>query len=416
MERIKDAYFTRNVLSSAAVEFFWGLGFPIVLESTFLQLFLQKLGASGFIIGCVPSIFIMGISCFPLFAGYLTRNSRLKKSAVLSLHLLSALSIFILGWSMLLVKEAALLPLFFSCYTVFSLCMGLTIPVWLNYLVRIFSERRAVQGIGYMMLFQNAGKILSSFFILKVVERHAFSIPSSSVVFIVTGLTFIIGSLFFIFTKELIDNDGVEKNTESFLEYTKKSFLEIVNNRRFLLFLGADLDYYVILTILSFYANYAHRFFGVDQAVAAGGFVACIYGGSITVNIFLGALNYLGLKQKFILSKCVTTVVLLLLISVPSTWFFFLISYMLGAVRAIRNMVYTPSVKLLSGKDDATMYFALAPILTLPVGIGFPLFFGKLLDIFKYLGADSYRLLFGLSIIFIGCTLYLTLRTKIEKR
>ncbi len=29
----------------ATVELFWGLGFPVVLESTFLQLFLKSLGA-----------------------------------------------------------------------------------------------------------------------------------------------------------------------------------------------------------------------------------------------------------------------------------------------------------------------------------------------------------------------------------
>ena len=29
-------------------------------------------------------------------------------------------------------KESAILPLFFFSYVVFSLCMGLTIPVWLR--------------------------------------------------------------------------------------------------------------------------------------------------------------------------------------------------------------------------------------------------------------------------------------------
>lgn len=414
MDRKKDQYFRRNVFGSAAVEFFWGLGFPIVLESTFLQLFLKNLGASSFAIGCVPSIFIVGISCFPLFASYLTRNARLKKASVLVLHIASGMSIFLFGWTLLLVKDAAILPLFFCSYVVFSLCMGLTIPVWLNYLVRIFSEKRAVQGIGYMMLFQNIGKIISSFFILKVVERYAFSISSCSVVFIATGLTFIVGALFFAITKELEDEVPKARNTQSFLNHTRSSLAEILANKPFLVFLAADLDFYVIITVLSFYANYAHSYFGIDQAVAAGLFVACIYGGSITVNIFLGTLNYLSLKEKFTLSKCITLTTLTLLVTVPGNWSFFLISYMLGCVRAIRNMVYTPSVKKLSKKDDATSYFALAPILTLPVGFGFPLLFGKMLDMLQFMGAGSYRLLFGCSALFLLLTFYFTLRTKIE--
>jgi len=300
MDSEKDVYFKRNAIGSAAVEFFWGLGFPIVLESTFLQLFLKNLGASSFAIGCVPSMFIVGISIFPVFASYLTRNAQLKKTVVLLLHIASGLSIFLFGWAMLLLKESeSILPLFFTCYGVFSLCMGLTIPVWLNYLVRIFSESRTVQGIGYMMLFQNIAKVLSSFLILKVVESHAFSIPSSSVVFIATGTTFIIGSFFFAITKELADGGKYQRNTESFFSHTKNSLGEIVANKPFLVFLIADLDFYIILTVISFYANYAHHHFGVAQAVAAGAFVACIYAGSITVNIFLGTLDLLSLKQKF---------------------------------------------------------------------------------------------------------------------
>ena len=42
-----DRYYIRNVFGISAVEFLWGLGLPVVVESTFLQLFLKNLGASG---------------------------------------------------------------------------------------------------------------------------------------------------------------------------------------------------------------------------------------------------------------------------------------------------------------------------------------------------------------------------------
>jgi len=412
MDNRKDKYFRRNVTSVAAVEFFWGLGFPIVLESTFLQLFLKNLGASSLAIGMVPSIFIVGNSFFPPFAGYLSRNARLKKRIVLLLHLISGLSIFLFGWTLLLVREQSILPLFFLSYIIFSLCMGLTIPVWLNYLVRIFSEKKAVSGIGYMMLFQNIGKILCSFLILNVVEKYAFSIPSCSAVFIVTGLVFIIGSFGFAFTKELVDIEDPGVDGRNFFGHTRSSLVEILGNKRFLIFLIADLDFYVIITILSFYANYANQYFGVSQALAAGAFVGCIYAGSVTVNIFLGALNYLTLKEKFILSKCLSFFTVIMLIIIPGNWSFFLISYLLGCVRAIRNMVYAPSVKLLSGKADATPYFALAPLLTLPIGVGYPLLFGKMLDILSFMGEGSYRFLFAVSIIFLAITFVFTLLTR----
>lgn len=178
MNSPKDRYYRRNVFGVSVVEFLWGLGFPIVLESTFLQLFLKSLGASSFLIGTVPFLFIIGISCFPLFASYLSRNYRFKRPLVILLHLAAAVSVLFFGIVLLFNRDTELiLPFFLIFYALFSISLGMGIPVWLNYLVRIFSESRTVPGLGYMMLFQNVGKIISSLFILKVVEQYAFSQP-----------------------------------------------------------------------------------------------------------------------------------------------------------------------------------------------------------------------------------------------
>ena len=417
MDHQKDLYFRRNVLSVSLVEFFWGLGFPIVLESTFLQLYLKNLGASSFTIGIVPSLLMTGIACFPLFSSYFARNVRMKMPLVLFLHLISALSILLFGLTLLLVKQSSsILPLFFISYSVFSVCMGLTIPVWLNYLVRIFSESKSVPGLGYMMLAQNIGKVIASFFIMNIVEKYSFSTGSTAWVFIITGLVFVIGSLCFIFTKEVADKDDGIKDSISFYDHTRDSFAEIISNRRFLVFLAAaDLEFIVIITSLSFYANYATIYFNVPIAIAAGLFVACIYAGSITVNIFLGALNILSLKQKFVLSKLITVLLFGLLIFFPGYIVFFLVSYMLGFGRATRNMVYPPSVKKFAARSDATSYFALAPILTLPVTAGYPLLFGSLLDLLAGLGQMSYQILFGLSALLALVAAILALMTDYQE-
>lgn len=410
-----DALFTRNVAGVAAVEFFWGLGFPIVLESTFLQLFLKHLGASGTVVGIVPSLLIFCISTFPLFSTYLSRNFPLKRSLVTMLHVLSGLAILVLG--LLLPCTSAVedvLLLFFTTYTVFSVCLGLTIPIWFNYLTRIFSESKTVPGLGYMMLAQNLGKIVSSYFILKVVDTYAFSLASSAWVFITTGLLFILGSLCFLLTVEVADAVVPPPDKTSFFQHTRQTFQQILANRRFLVYLAADLDFYVIITVMSFYANYATTFFAVPTAVAAGVFVASIYAGSITVNILLGTMNLLGIKQKLYLSKGITFLLLVLLTFFPGSFTFFIISFLLGVGRAIRNMVYPPSVRIFANKDDNTAYFALAPILTLPIGSGFPLLFGTMLDSFSFMGADAYRLLFGFSALFILATCYFTYKIDYE--
>ena len=413
MDSLKNVYFKRNAFGVSVVEFFWGLGIPIVLESTFLQLFLKSLGASSFAIGVVPALFMVGISGFPLFSSYLARNLRYKRQIVLILHLLSASAMLLFGMTLLLFKQSvSVLPLFFLSYAVFSACMGLTIPIWLNYLVKIFSESRTVPGLGYMMLFQNIGKVISSFFILKIVSVYSFSLNSSAWVFIVTGLLFIIGSLGFVITKEVTEKEVAEKDVRSFSEHTRKTFAEIIRNRKFLVFLAAaDIEFVVIVTTLSFYANYATGFYQIPDAIAAGLFVACIYSGSITVNIFLGTMNLLRLKQKFILSKCLTFVALVLLVIFPGYTVFFLVSYLLGFVRAIRNMVYPPSIKKFSKKPDATTYFAFAPVLTLPFSVGYPLFFGKMLDFLAAMNQAAYQILFCCSAFFILISMFCAIKT-----
>jgi Na+/melibiose symporter-like transporter len=246
--------------------------------------------------------------------------------------------------------------------------------------------------------------------VLKIVENYAFSPRSSAVVFIATGLVFIVGSICFLITREVADPGDPPPDSRSFLSHTKESLQEILANRRFLVFLVADLDFYVVLTAMSFYATYATGFYGVAPAVAAGFFVACIYAGSITVNIFLGAMDLLSLKRKFVLSKCVTVALLLLLVLAPAPATFFVISYLLGFARAIRNMVYAPSVKKFAAKSDVTPYFSMAPVLTLPFAAGYPLVFGRLLDQLSYLQQDSYRLLFGISVLFVIISLILAIK------
>ena len=75
-------------------------------------------------------------------------------------------------------------------------------------------------------------------------------------------------------------------------------------------------------------------------------------------------------------------------------WAFFLASYLFGASRSTRSLVYAPAVKHLSGRDDATHYFAVAPLFTLPLSVGLPLLEGTVLDSLAFMGGGSYRIVF----------------------
>jgi hypothetical protein len=181
----------------------------------------------------------------------------------------------------------------------------------------------------------------------------------------------------------------------AFADYLSRTFRHILVNRNFLFFLGGDTEYFIIVTVISFYANYATLYCGVAPPVAAGIFVMFVYIGSIITNIICGTMGMFSLKNKFILSKMIALIAISMLILGKSTMNFFIVSALIGANRGIRNISYAPAVKRLSGLSDSTGYFAVAPLLTLPFAIMLPVVAGWSIDGFSHLEADAYRIVFA---------------------
>ena len=410
--RTIDKYFKQNVIGISGVEFLWGLGLPVVFESTFLQLFVKELGASSFQIGLIPSLLFIGSSIFAFFSSYITSNLTFKRRAVILLHLVSGLCLLFFGMFLFIFGDnSAVLAVFFISYGVFSVCVGMTLPVWLNYLVNILSPDRSVSGLGFMMLAQNAAKLVSGLFIIKWVEAYAFSFQASSYIFMAVGLLFALGSLFFLVTREIPSVETPDSlHRDPFRRYVRLLVTHIFKNKNFLLFLAADSDYFVVVAVISFYATYATTFCGVEPAIAAGAFVTCIYIGAIVVTIFLGSLDMLSLRNKYVFSKVSSMTAMGILILSEYQWGFLFASLLIGAARGTRPIVFAPTVKRLSGLEDATSYFAVAPILTMVFASCLPLLYGKFLDHFNGWNGDAYRIVFLISALLILFTLYCLLK------
>ena len=411
-----DKYYRRNVFGISSVEFLWGLGLPVVLESTFLQLFLKSLGASSFQIGLIPAFSFLGHSIFALLSSYFTEGLAFKRSAVIYLHIISGMSLILFGVGLLFFGDQSPgLFVFFICYGVFSICIGMTIPVWLSYVVNMFSEKKSYSGLGYMMLAQNIAKLSSSLFIVKFVEKYSFSLSASGGIFISVGLIFSLSAIFFLATKETsLANPESARANRSFWVYVKTTCGHISKNRNFLLFLVGDMDFFVVVTVISFYANYATAFCSIPAPIAAGFFVSFIYIGAIVTNIFLGSLDIFTPRNKYVFSKLAALSAMLLLVSCGYLWGFFLASFLLGVARGSRMIVFPPLVKKLSGLSDATSYFAVAPILTTPFALALPMAYGTFLDLFSNLNGDAYRAVFMMSLFLIAGSLLAILKVKFQ--
>lgn len=410
-----DQYYWQNAIGISGAEFFWGLGLPVVMESTFLQLFLKSLGASSVTIGLIPVFIFCGTSIFALVSSYFTSNLVLKRRAVIALHFVSASSLLLFGVLLYAFGNMSyILVVFFICYGLFSICVGMTVPVWLNYIVIIFSEGKSVSAVAIMLMAQNIAKLIGSMLIVRFVDRYAFSIGSSALIFIMVGVLFALGAVFFFLTRELpVEGMRAKRERGSFRKYIRESTRRILRNRNFLYFLAGDSDFYIIITVISFYAAYATTYCGVDPALASGAFVGFFYSGALCANFFLGWFGFLSIRNKYILSKTSSVSAMMLLILLCPSWSFFLASFLLGAARGTRMVLYAPAVKKLSGQPDSTSYFAVGPILTLPFASGLPLVYGKFLDHFSWLGGGSYRIIFAVSLILLLGTLWAILKTDL---
>ena len=404
-----NRYFRRNAIGISSVEFLWGLGMPVVVESTFLQLFLRNLGATNFLIGLIPTLFSGGVAIFSLFAGSLTGHVEHKRPAVMMLHVAASLPILTFGIVLMLTGfTSSLLLVFYCCYALFSIGVGFILPVWQNYLVKIFIPQRSISALSVMWISQSVAKIISSYLLLRIVERYSFSAAGSSMVFTVIGLLFFGGSFFFLITREKSESSSVGASAgRAGLFHT---FGTVLRNRNFLMFLSTDLEYFALIGITSFYANFATEHCGIEPALASGLFVALIYLGGITVNILLGWFQLLSLKNKYWITKTLAALAVPLICVSCKPWAFLLASYLFGASRSTRSLVYVPGVKHLSGQEDATHYFAIAPLFTLPLSVGLPLLNGAVLDRLAFMGGWSYRIVFLAMALFSVVSLILLSR------
>jgi MFS family permease len=402
-----DQHVARNTAGISLVEFFWGLGMPAVFESTFIPLFMRGLGASSLLVGLVPTLLSTGIAIAAFSAWSLTAGRRRKKAMVVAVHLVAALPVLAFGLFLFSTgRRPSTLAVFLAAYAAYSLAIGLVLPVWQNYTVKIFSARNTVRAIGIMTLTQSAARLVGAFAIMSIVERFAVSAAGAALVFTLTGALFLVGTLPFLFT--------VEEEGPSSPAPAARPHRRVLGNRSFLSFLATEVEYLALGSVIAFYANYATEFCGVAPAAASGLFVMLSSLGGMAANAAFGWADLSSLRTKYVLAKSGALAGILLLAFHSAPWVFLLVSVLMGFSRGTRAVVYAPAIKRLAGTAEATPYFAVAPVLMLPLSLGLPLANGAFLDAAAGLGAWSYRIVFLAMAAFSAVGLYFAARMVAE--
>jgi len=410
--------FISDTAGISLVEFFWGMGLPLVLESTFLQLFLKNLGANSFTIAFVPGIMFTSQAVFGLFSAYRTKHLARKRPAVIRYHLYPAIAILLLGLFFQLTggEHQSTIAVFFILYSIFSIGIGMLLPVWQNYFVKLFKPSQLLPAISVMMIAQSAGRLLCSFFIADYFNSRNITPSNSAFLFIFCGLLFFFGSFAFLITKEEKAESDINEEKQGFISFIHSAFSETAGDKNLLRFLVSDIELYAVVAVMSFYANFAVVYHEISAAVAAGFFVGLNFAGQITANIILGTFNLFQLKTKCIISRICSISAVLLLIAGKGLPVFLAASVLLGFSKAIRSLIYAPAVKKISGARDTTSIFAAASIILLPLSTGISLLSGKLLDVLSFLGSDSYRVVFGIMGLLSFISIFFLIRVDFSGR
>ena len=289
-------------------------------------------------------------------------------------------------------------------------------PLWREYVTRIFPPQRVFAGLSVMFALQTVARILSGLLAAALVERFVFAPAMVGAVFIGTGVLLAVAALMLALTRELAPaapgNAGAGAR-----------FVEVVatalRNRSFLLYMANDIEFYASSAVTAFYAVYATEHVGI-AAAAATAFVVATHSGSTAAYLFLGRSRLLSLRQRLILGKCLSVAGVLLVLAVPAfaapaPWAFFAASALIGIGRATRQLAFLPVVKLLSRRSDATAYYALAQLVTMPFSVGLPLLAGQVLQLLAALGGDAYRLVFGALAALMALSMFVLLRVDLSE-
>lgn len=389
-----DRYFLRNTVSVTAVETFWGLALPLVVESTFLQLYLRSIGASSTVIGLIPSLFALGLALAAPVSALLTAHLVHKRRAVVLTHILASLPFMAYGALLLLQPGAGRPAVFLTFYALFTALIGLTIPIWQNFLMRIFSPRKVLLALSLMYGVQVAARIAAGFAIAGAVQLFAFSSSGAAVIFILVGASFFCGSMFFLLSHEKSASHVSARDRAHSLHSLARTGLRIVRERNFIWFLLNTLEGTACICVISFYANYAVEHRGVSQAVAAGMFTVFVYAGAVSANVLFGTLNLLLLKGKYIVSKLCALAGIALIIAAPGYPLFLAASFFVGISRGTSQLAFNPAVKAITGLEDSTDYFSMAPLFTLPFTVGIPWAAGAAIEHWRGSGDLPYTAVF----------------------
>lgn len=165
-----------NLVFNAVHEACWGFG--IAFHSTYavVPLFLKLLGAPPIVIGSAAGVFTACAAVPQITIAFLgQRIQNMKKGMILS-HSVMIPPMLLAGLIFGLVAPTGpnAWAIYFGCFVVFSLGVGVVFPIWADFLELVHLPERRGEFFGISFAFTNAAGFLGGFAVKKLLESAPF--------------------------------------------------------------------------------------------------------------------------------------------------------------------------------------------------------------------------------------------------
>ncbi len=371
-----------NLFYNGLHEAFWGFGIAFHTTYAVVPLFLKMLGAPPIIIGSAAGVFTACAAIPQISIAFLGQRIRNLKKGVMVAHSVMIPPMLLAGFvfGFLAPSGPSAWIIYFSCFVLFSIGVGVVFPIWADFLEQVHLPERRGEFFGVSFAITNGAGFAGGIVVKKLLESVPF--PSNfGFGFLVYGLCiFLAVLLFFYYRLKPRKHEDVNRDFGLFRRQLSQVLRTEKNYRRYLysrMLLAANYP------AISLYAVYAHDKlqFNVSEA---GTFTAITVLLSGISSFLLGKLgDRIGHKHVFVLVflgylGAMVTALLSTKMSHAYLIFVFLGVGQGGFLTTAMSLIF----EFAGEEGDKKIYFALTDTITAPFVVFFIVLSGIFIPIY----------------------------------
>lgn len=258
----------QNLFYNCIHEFSWGFG--VAFHSTYavIPLFLKTLGAPDMVIISIAGLFSILVAFPMLFSAAMGRNIRnIKKTVILS-HSVVLPPIFTAGFIFAFFAPTGPYAwvYYYICFIFYGLALGVIIPIWTEFLSRVFPRKNRGHYLGISFAFNSIGGFVGGI-LIKLLLNSSIAFPNNfGWGFMIMGGSILIGIVVFLFFN--IDHKSADTPHKTIAEFLSEIKTIIQTHKNFRYYLFSRIFITAHFPAMSLYAVYTQDLFGFDISEA----------------------------------------------------------------------------------------------------------------------------------------------------